>query len=293
MTIQIDEYGIGIMREPVDRLLCEERAPPIAWLPKPKGARFCADPFGVWQGDDLYIFFELLWYGRAHGEIACVRVRPDNSMSAPEVVLRVPHHLSYPYLFEFEGAVYCIPETHQAHEVALYHLAAFPGGWRKLAVLLPEVDIVDASIVRHRGRWWLFGGSVDCRALYLWHASSPFGPWRAHRHAPVKVDVRSARPAGALFVHDGALYRPAQDCFPIYGARTVVHRVTALSPDEFREAPVAIIEPERAGPYPRGLHTVSAAGRCTLVDGCRRVYSAHPYELYQKARVWLRSRQGA
>ena len=37
----------------------------------------------------------------------------------------------------------------------------------------------------------------------------------------------------------------------------------------FREEPAAFVEPDAHGPYPDGLHTLSAVGGITLVDGKR------------------------
>jgi len=55
--------------------------------------------------------------------------------------------------------------------------------------------------------------------LRVWFADDLLGSWCPHPGNPVKPDIRSARPAGTPFVHDGALYRPAQDCSRTYGAR--------------------------------------------------------------------------
>jgi hypothetical protein len=86
----------------------------------------------------------------------------------------------------------------------------------------------------------------------------------------VKTDVRSSRPAGTPFVHEGSLYRPAQDCSRTYGGRIALNRIVTLTSEDFLEEPVALIEPVRSSRYPDGVHTVSAFGEHTLVDGKRR-----------------------
>jgi hypothetical protein len=285
--LRVDEYHIGLIRQPIHSLLTCQTTPQIEWLPQPPSIRFLADPFGIQRDDNLFIFFELLQYGKRDGEIAFSRINSHRQMSEPETVLRLPFHLSYPYLFEFDGEIYCIPETYQAHEIALYKICDFPRGWRKVKTLIDNVAMVDASIQHFHGYWWLFCSSKDCQELWIWYADHPFGPWHRHEGAPVKVDLRSARPAGTLFVHKGTLYRPAQDCYPRYGSRTIIHRITVLSPTQIQEEPVVSVEPDRTGCYPYGLHTVSAVGDFTLIDGCRRTYTANPYELLLKARAWL------
>ena len=85
---------------------------------------------------------------------------------------------------------------------------------------------------------------------------------------PVKSDIRSSRPGGTPFVVDGVLHRPSQDDSRVYGGRLVINRVVELTPDRFGEEPVRAVGPDPA--YPDGLHTLSAAGRRTLVDGNHR-----------------------
>jgi hypothetical protein len=88
----------------------------------------------------------------------------------------------------------------------------------------------------------------------------------------VKIDIRSARPAGAPFMLDGSLHRPAQDCTRKYGRRVSIVRVTAIDERAYQEELVAVIEPHR-GRYSRGLHTLSAMGASTLIDGLHRDFS--------------------
>ena len=186
----------------------------------------------------------------------------------------MPVHASYPYLLRYQGSVYCIPETAQAGEVALYKAIAFPHTWRKVAVLLSDVVLRDPTLFEHDGRWWLAGlGGAGAMNLMLWYADTLDGEWRPHARNPVKTDPRSVRPAGTPFCHAGELYRPAQDCSSGYGRRIVLCRVIQLSPTAFEEKIARIIEPQAGSYYRDGMHTVTAAGGYTLVDGLRITHS--------------------
>jgi hypothetical protein len=141
-------------------------------------------------------------------------------------------------------------------------------------VLLEDVEAVDPTIFEHGGRWWLsFASSVrgthEASALQLYHAESPLGPWAPHRNNPVKVDVRSARPAGRVFHHEGRLYRPAQDGSPRYGTGIVVHELLELTPTSFREEEVTRISATWR-PGLTGTHTINAAGGLTAIDARQR-----------------------
>ena len=103
----------------------------------------------------------------------------------------------------------------------------------------------------------------------MFHAASPLGEWRPHRRNPVKSDVRSARPAGALFWRNGVLHRPSQIDAPLYGSGLSINRVLRLTHDEFAEREVERLLPPRSSGL-LGLHTVNRAGDLTVVDAFRR-----------------------
>jgi hypothetical protein len=138
------------------------------------------------------------------------------------------------------------------------------------------MPLLDATLFQYGKDWW-FGASVpapkgaECE-LHLYYADELMGPWRPHPANPVKVDVRSARPGGTPFWHEGALYRPAQDCSRTYGGSVAFNRVVRLTRNSYIEECVARLEPAANATYARGLHTVSAAGNATLVDAKRNVF---------------------
>jgi hypothetical protein len=142
-------------------------------------------------------------------------------------------------------------------------------------VLLEHFGGVDPTVFRHDERWWLMctekGSGMNSR-LWIWHGSELRGPWLPHARNPVKTDVRSARPGGTPFVHEGVLYRPVQDCSRTYGGRIIIQRVTALTPSEFAEEPVTTIEASPASPFPLGRHTLAQVGDMVLIDGHREVF---------------------
>ena len=237
--------------------------------------RTWADPFVIERGARHYVFFEDLPFSAGKGHIAMLEIDSHGRWSAPVQVLERDHHLSYPFLFEHEGALYMVPETAQAGTVELYRCTEFPLGWRRERVLLEGVRLVDATLERVGGRWWLFangapGGSrVFDDELHIYHADSLAGDWQPHERNPVKSDARCTRPAGRLYWRAGALYRPAQICVPRYGAGLSLNRVLRLTPQHYAERQVERVMPAPgSGLY--GLHTVNRAGALTVVDAFTR-----------------------
>ena len=268
-----DEWNIGIAEAPIDRFLDPGAPPQIRWLPQASAGSFLADPFGTVQGSTDVVLVEEFEYRTGKGRIAAIAVEPGTTLTPPAPVIEASVHLSYPYLIAHAGQTYCVPEMHQAGEVRLYRATAFPREWVRCATLIEGFAAADATVFRHEGRWWLLCSEEEHHpntTLHAWYADDLHGPWTAHATNPVKTDVRSSRPAGTPFVHDGCLYRPAQDCSKTYGGAVVINQVRKLTPTEFEEEPVANVDPDRHGPYPHGLHTLSAWGQRTLIDGKRR-----------------------
>lgn len=281
-----EDWNVGIVAAPIDAFLSPGRRYCITWLPRRRG-RFAADPFAIRVAGVTHVFFEDFDQRTGKGVISHVGIADDSMVTPPQVALNLPVHTSYPYLIEDGDAVYCIPETAGAREVALYRADEFPLRWRKIATLLEDVAVCDPTVFRHGGRWWLFGTRIETgqnHRLFAWYADDLFGPWQSHVANPIKCDIRSARPAGTPFMHEGSLYRPAQNCSATYGGQVVINRIIELSPTVFSEETVRVVRPHRGGYYPRGLHTLSAAGDVTLIDAKCHIFVLH--QLWRVLRRW-------
>jgi hypothetical protein len=200
-----------------------------------------------------------------------VEVDRSGRASAPVRVLERDYHLSYPFLFEDGGELYMIPESAANRTVDLWRCVDFPTKWKHEGILMDGVRLVDATLYRAQDRWWMFANAAvgDCQLfddeLCLFSAERLKGEWRPHPQNPVKSDPRCSRPAGRLFVRDGALHRPAQVCVPRYGAGLQIHRVVKLTPHEYVEQPVERLVPGEATGL-LGLHTLNSGGDLTVVD---------------------------
>jgi len=284
-----DQWNIGIIDRPLETLLTLNVATGVNWLPPTPRAELRADPFGSVHAGVQTLFCEYFSYRDQRGTIVAM----DPTGRLPALPVRIgpepPVHLSYPFLLEHEGRLLCLPESSAAGEVAVYTVERFPDRWTRVATLLSGTALADASVFEYEDRWWLAASEVADKGanseLHLFHAQSPTGPWTAHPGNPVKIDVRSARPAGQPFIVDGVLYRPAQDCSTSYGARVVINRIVTLTPAAFHEEAAAVLNPDPRGPYPDGLHTVARLGDRTLIDGKRTVFV--PAECWRLLRHYL------
>jgi len=269
-----DEWGIGVVDKPANEFLTPGARPEVQWLSPSTVTKYGADPFAIQKDNHLHLFFEEYDYRVSKGCISTTRL-PQTSILKSKVAINEPFHMSYPYLLWYEGEIYCVPETYQAKQIRLYKAIDFPESWVLVKTLIEGMAAVDSTIFQYNGHWWLFATDGDSGAnfiLKIWYAQSLCGPWKPHANNPVKVDIRSARPAGTPFIHNGDLYRPSQDNSKIYGQRIVINRVVCLTPVEFKEEQVSVIESYKNSPYPDGIHTLSAADQVTIIDGMKRSF---------------------
>ncbi|HWH46510.1 MAG TPA: hypothetical protein VN664_01825 [Burkholderiales bacterium] len=247
----------------------EWRVEGLRYLVPPRD-RFWADPFAVEYQGKYFIFFEELPFSTEKGRIMAVEVSENGEPGEPQVVLERPYHLSYPFVFDWGGSLYMMPETAANGTVEVYRCEMFPLQWRLHKVVLDKLSAYDATLWRQDDRWWMFvnvaePGADSTDELHLYWSTTPLGPWTAHRANPVVSDVRCARPAGPLFVRDGNLYRPSQDCSLAYGHSVLINRVDVLNGDDYRETAVHRISPGWRKDILR-VHTLGGCRRLRVFD---------------------------
>ena len=227
-------------------------------------AEFVADPFMVRAGEEWHMFFEVLNGGSRNGEIGWATSPDGLRWQYRRTVLAEPFHLSYPYVFEWEGDFFMVPEALAPGAVRLYRADPFPERWVHVQDLVP-VMAADPSPFRFEGRWWMFLCPTphEHDSLALYHADRLEGPWQAHVKNPLlQAEPCLSRPAGRVLVRDGGnpgVLRFAQDCRPRYGTRVRAFEVSRLTPEEYEETEHGfILEPSGSGWNGMRMHHADA-----------------------------------
>ena len=273
-----DLWTVGVVPERLDRLSPERLQAlrdQVIWLPEAGPWRYYADPFALRRGDTLHVFVEAFDYRTRPGHLERLDLHlPSLQWSAARCVLRQPFHLSYPQVFDWDGATWMVPESRQANQIALYQADATLDTWTRVAVLLDDVPAVDASLIFHDGLWWMFYALVgakhrDRNELHAAFAPQLQGPWTTHPGNPIFTDRLRARPGGTPFVAtDARVVLPIQDCSNSYGGAARRLAFDRLTPVEVRAQvlPGSFTGELASNTYRDGLHTLSACGEFTLLD---------------------------
>lgn len=275
LLFHVEIWNVGFSAESVGQILRDARvdANGVTWCKPHKPGHFIADPFAYVEDGRARVLVED--YDQIKGKIS--RLEDDgHAGSSAEVALAVefefPYHLSYPCIFQEDGVTYCVLEAYQSNRASLYRRSE--QGWTLVRHLIDGLPIVDPTLFKHQGRYWLLftlqnDGAWGNQKLYAYHAPALDADWVPHALNPVKCDIGATRPAGNVFAVDGRLYRPSQDCSTTYGGAVVINEIVALSATQFEERPAARVEPISGGPYPDGFHTLNAMGERAVFDSKR------------------------
>ncbi|MEZ6062249.1 MAG: hypothetical protein R3C19_18060 [Planctomycetaceae bacterium] len=282
--VRHQRWEIGLVRQPIHSFLEHEFVPDVAWMPARDRRQFRADPFLLPLGNRQIVLYEDYDYRTHLGRISAGVADGGQIRELKTDVLPLRCHLAYPFTLQYDGRWLCIPESHQDFEVSVWEMDDGTLTMRKVGTILKGVPAVDSTVFQYDGRWWLACTRQDNRPLeqlHIFHADDLFGKWQPHPKNPVKSDSSCTRPAGTPFLHDGQLYRPAQNCSQRYGAAVAINRIVTLTPDVFEEETVRFVKPIQDGPFPMGIHTISCVGDMTVVDGLR--YEFFPSEMLRLA----------
>jgi hypothetical protein len=200
-------------------------------------AKFVADPFLINNDSTWYLFFEVYNLNTEQGDLAVATSKDARRWEYQQIVLDEPFHLSYPYVFEWQGDYYLIPESFEANSIRLYKAEQFPTRWTFVTTLVDDYELVDPSIVHYDDRWWLWAAPTSNDTLHLFYADDLLGPWQEHPESPiVENDNHKSRPSGRVTIYEDRLYRYTMDVNPDFGTHLVwAYEITDISPTTYAE----------------------------------------------------------
>ncbi len=239
---------------------------------RPPKDRFWADPHVVFWESRYYIFFEEYIYKDKKAHVSVIEVDEAGHHTEPVAVLEESYHLSYPFVFEYKGALYMIPESCENRTIQLYKAVQFPYKWEFQMNLMTDVVAVDTTLHFKNNKWWMFTnmakeeGKGTWRNLFLFSSDTLFtNDWRPHVNNPVVTGVDAARPAGSIFEHLGKLYRPSQNSEQRYGHGFNINEILCLDEQSYNEKIVVSVKPDWDAKVV-ATHTFSQVNNLSVID---------------------------
>lgn len=271
-------WNIGILHQPISALLEPEPSMNIRWLSAPSNGNQRMEPFGYTAPDgQLNVLYRKKDRSKAFDTVARLRPKSDSVLKRSRSMLTTQADLEYPFVLERpDGAYVVIGYPHQGR-TELFKVASTNDGLDHLKILLHRA-LSSPTLTEFDGRWWLFGTDPDAAdtVLLAFHSDRFSGPYTAHTRNPLKIGPVGTRPAGTMFMHEGALWRPALDPTLTDSTAVILNKVEVLTPDEFLETPFKRIDGFRGTVYGNGVRTLCAMGDITLIDGVRLATPSRP-----------------
>lgn len=268
-----EHWNIGYVEQTKENLIRTRKLNNnIYWL-KEGVPEYAADPFPVTIDSKFFIYYEEMSFWHGKGKLMMIDSFDLRSKKRVTGIAKGKIHLSYPYLFEADGHWYCLPETSQLKEIALYQVdMKQPEKLTKLWAILSGEQYVDSSMIFFENKYWLFTTHAkQSGRLYIYHAGKITDKFEPHELNPIIMNSSTGRSAGRPFIVEDQLYLPCQNPTKCYGGSVVIHEITTLNPREFNCKQLFEISP--ISPYNKGLHTINFHQPHIIIDGKRKVFS--------------------
>ena len=249
--------------------------------------QWCADPFVYEKDGEHYIFVEQYLNQKGKGCIGYFQFENGKPVNRG-IIIENSYHMSYPDVFEYRGTQYMIPESSANKTIDLYIADRFPDKWHIEKTLISGSKYVDSTVYQDGDNYYLI--SYMMTNGYEVHVFSlDMEKTQLSLISKKKYETNIARPGGRLFVEDGKLMRPAQDCSRKYGESLIIYQIDELNRGgEFVEHEVRRIRTDslKLDNEPERVHQITRDGIFEVMD----VYK-EKLDLLHVPKILIRSRK--
>ncbi len=239
---------------------------------------WAADPFIISNENQDYLFFEM--YDRFKGKgVIGYRIIENGRVGKMKVAYEATTHLSFPFVFKYNGDIYMLPENAKGKELVLLKATNFPQEWEIAQKWLAGKSVCDSVLFRLGKDVFMFTQEfekdykLDCLNAYIYDN----GVWRPCDNNLIVQDISNARMAGDIIFEENKVIRVAQNCQGTYGKGIKFNYLKFLSSEEYREECfneilASDINIKRGKHNYQGIHTYNQNQRYEVIDlKCRNV----------------------
>ena len=237
--------------------------------------RFLADPFIYSKNKRSIIFVEDYSFDKAKGDISAIEIF-NGFEKHLGIILTEDFHLSFPFVFDYEGILYMVPETSQIKEIRLYKCDEFPDKWSFYKTIMKNVSAADSMIISKNNKWYLFSNicSADINdhnsELHIFYSDNPLSnSWKPLECGnPIIFDPLRARNAGIIYKNNN-IYRINQiHKKKLYGHSFGVNLIEELNEASYKELRICDVDPEFKDKIEK-THHFHSDEFYSVIDFCR------------------------
>lgn len=229
--------------------------------------RWFADPFILKVTNDEIIVLVEEFYDPIHrGRISKLTIdKQTYELKKIDVILELNSHLSFPAIFRKDDKIYIYPENSAEGHLVIYEFDEKDNNFKPHKILHDE-PLTDASLETCFNSFHIFTTKLPIQngnQLFIYQSEK----WDGEYH-PIQVmefPSNTSRNAGSLFMLNGKIIRPAQDCNGAYGKGLVFYEVS------YTDGVFEMKELKRMYPqhtiYDQGMHTFNVYDNLAVIDG--------------------------
>lgn len=244
-------------------MILKDQSIPFKVVPNP-WRYWIADPMIFEYKDRTFVFAECFDYIRNRGIIGYSEYIND-SFGKWHPVIVSSGHLSYPFIFSYQGDIYCIPESSQDKKLLLYKAIEFPDKWNLQKVICENEKFVDTTISKiDEEKMYAYTNLLDGAGGYCLLFDKNFNIVGKHEIPGSRDHMH--RCAEPVFYNEGFLFRVTQDCRNDYGSAIIFRKCDS----DLTELSTTMITPEMIKldrkMLVRGIHTYSSTEKMEIID---------------------------
>ncbi len=262
----VEQWNIAYRERSCGNTLLSDKSTEFHVIPNTK-RYWCADPFVCERDGRNYIFAEMYDGMLFRGVIGYCELT-STGPTEWKPVIKEPHHLSYPFIFEYGSDIYMIPESYVANEISLYKAIDFPDKWVKESVLVKEYCAVDSTVFVDKNNSYILTLKTDPTTKLELFSLDMYDYSCNSVCIAENFSADQSRPAGKLFNLGEKLIRPAQDCSAGYGSALNFYEIKSTVP--YSESLMCKIGTKDivsdATFTPEGIHTYNFSDTYEVID---------------------------
>ena len=117
-----------------------------------------ADPMPVMWNGRRYVFMEVYDRFKRKGFIGLSELK-NGRLTRPIKVIEEEYHMSYPFVFDYNGSLFMCPETHEAKQIRIYRMKENIHTWELYKVFDVGEELSDTNVYHVNGNLRLINTS--------------------------------------------------------------------------------------------------------------------------------------
>ncbi len=252
--LQESAWLLGICENGYDDL----KAGRIHWIDNGeyKGKKWFADPFILeYDNARITLLVEEFDYKINRGRIARLFVdRKSWTVTDCKIILDLDTHLSFPMIWVENGHVYVCPENYASGTLNVYEYDVANERLTFVKSLIKE-RLTDAILYKGDAGYYVLSTCIPTpngKKLIVYHSDSLYGEYKVKQEVEFPENI--ARNAGKMFVYNGLLIRPSQECNHTYG-HAISFQIVQMDEKGFIFNEDYSYQSTHPGNYKYGTHT--------------------------------------